>query len=451
MPRRRLIIETTAAARQTCAAPCEGEFALLPHDIFAPAEILLPAAGTDMEKWACLACDQFTSEPEYWRRAADFVGDAPSCLSLVLPEVYLGQPDVAQRIGAIHAAMDRALKTTLTRRFTGFVYVRRQLACGVRRGLVGAVDLEAYSYRRGEQPLIRPTENTVESRIPPRLAVRRGAALECPHILMLLDDPGDTVLGPLEAAADTLPLLYDTPLMLGGGRIEGRAVTDAARISQAKAAVAAFAGRPGPGGRAPIAIAVGDGNHSLATAKAYWEELKPTLSPAERENHPARWCLVELENIHDPANLVEPIHRAVFGAGADELRAAMASFFAARGARLHPGAPEAGGQQFTLLGAGADLPLALENAPAPLAVGSIELFLADFLAARPQARVDYIHGESSLRGLVQKGAAGLLLPPFDKADLFRGVYLGGVLPKKTFSMGHAEEKRYYLECRRIAR
>ncbi|MBC5582515.1 DUF1015 domain-containing protein [Anaerofilum sp. BX8] len=420
------------------------------HRIVEPAEILLPRADTDLEKWACLACDQFTSQPEYWQQAEALAGDSPSCLDLVLPEVYLDQPGVEARIENIHRAMRDALAHTLTRRVQGFVYVRRTTGSGVREGLVAAVDLEQYSYTKGAQPLIRPTENTVESRIPPRLAVRRGAALETPHILMLVDDPQNTLLGPLAAAREKLPLLYDTPLMLGGGRIEGRAVTDPVLVESVVAAAEAFAVRPGPGGRSPIAIAVGDGNHSLATAKAWWEEVKAGLSPAQAEGHPARYCLVELENIHDPAILVEPIHRVVFGVPEDAFTDAMQRFFAARGAALtRPGSAGDACQRFTLVTADGDRHYAVQNPAWPLCVGSLEAFLSDYLPAHPAARVDYIHGEAAVRGLAGRGALGLLLPPFEKEDLFRGVYLGGVLPKKTFSMGHAEEKRYYLECRRI--
>ncbi len=421
--------------------------------ILAPARILLPREGVDLSRWAVLACDQFTSQPDYWQRVRDYVGDAPSCLDLILPEVYLNEPDVDRRIDAIHRAMAAAQADILTRAVDGFLFLRRTTASGVREGLVAAVDLEQYSYAPGERPRIRPTERTVTERIPPRLAVRRGAPLECPHILMLADDPGNTLLGPLSAAADRSAPLYDTPLMFGGGRIAGWAVTDPALIEGAIAAVEAFARRPGPDGQPPIALAVGDGNHSLATAKAWWEEVKKGLSPAETAAHPARYCLVEIENIHDPAIRFEPIHRAVFGANADALPEEMTRFFAAQGAALRTGpqAADAGAaaQRFTLLAGGRRLDCALTGSPAPLCVGSIEAFLADWLSSHPGARVDYIHGEDSLAALAAAGAVGLLLPPFEKADLFRGVYLGGVLPKKTFSMGHAEEKRYYLECRAI--
>ena len=419
-----------------------------PHRLIEPARILLPDERVDLSRWAVLACDQFTSQPDYWQRVEEIVGTAPSCLDLILPEVWLDQPDVGVRIDSIHRAMDAARREVLTRSVEGFLYLRRTTASGVREGLVAAVDLEQYSYAPGAAPLIRPTERTVTERIPPRLAVRRGASLECPHILMLADDPENTLLGPLAAAVAEQPPLYDTPLMLGGGSIAGWAITDPVLIEGAIRAVEGFAARTGPNGAPPIALAVGDGNHSLATAKAWWEEIKQGLSPAEAATHPARYCLVEIENIHDPAIRFEPIHRALFGTDADTLLDAMTRFFAAQGMVLHRGGA-AEGQQFTLLTGESARPCTLSGSRWPLCVGSIEAFLADWLASHSEVRVDYIHGEDALRELAAQGAVGLLLPPFQKSDLFLGVYLGGVLPKKTFSMGHAEEKRYYLECRAI--
>ena len=419
-----------------------------PHRLIEPARILLPDERVDLSRWAVLACDQFTSQPDYWQRVEEIVGTAPSCLDLILPEVWLDQPDVGVRIDSIHRAMDAARREVLTRSVEGFLYLRRTTASGVREGLVAAVDLEQYSYAPGAAPLIRPTERTVTERIPPRLAVRRGASLECPHILMLADDPENTLLGPLAAAVAEQPPLYDTPLMLGGGSIAGWAITDPVLIEGAIRAVEGFAARTGPNGASPIALAVGDGNHSLATAKAWWEEIKQGLSPAEAATHPARYCLVEIENIHDPAIRFEPIHRALFGTDADTLLDAMTRFFAAQGMVLHRGGA-AEGQQFTLLTGESARPYTFSGSRWPLCVGSIEAFLADWLPSQPEVRVDYIHGEDALRELAAQGAVGLLLPPFQKSDLFLGVYLGGVLPKKTFSMGHAEEKRYYLECRAI--
>lgn len=428
---------------------------------FVAADILLPGAETDMGLWPVLACDQFTSQPEYWRKAEALTQNAPSTLHITLPEAYLESPDVDGRIAAIHAAMTDYRARVLTRSVHGFVYVERTTQSGVRGGLVGAVDLEAYSYEKGAAPLVRPSENTIVERIPPRLAVRRGAPLETPHIMMLLDDAACGVVEPFAEKKTALEKLYDTELMLGGGHIAGWAVTDAADIAAVESAVAALgtqaafdAKYPDAAGRPPLAVAVGDGNHSLATAKAYWEELKAALPPDARESHPARWCLVELVNVHCPALGIEPIHRAVFGTSMAQLTDAFLSFAAQHGAQACGMA--AAQQTFCFVDAASAQPGAaervecLKNAPWPLAVGTMDAFLTDFLAAHPDVKVDYIHGADNVRALARAGAVGVILPNFAKSDLFRGVVLGGVLPKKTFSMGHAEEKRYYLECRQIA-
>lgn len=453
---------------------------------FAAADILLPDEAIDMALWPALACDQFTSQPEYWQKAEALTAGAPGTLHITLPEIYLERPEKDARIAAIHETMRAYQKNVLARAVHGFVYVERTTQSGVRQGLVGAVDLEAYSYAPGAAPPVRPSEHTVPERIPPRLAVRRGAALETPHIMMLIDDAARAVVEPFAAKKESLRPLYDTGLMLGGGHIAGWAVTDAHDIAAIESAVAALGAQtvfdakyPEAAGRPPLAVAVGDGNHSLATAKAYWEELKPTLPPAARETHPARWCLAELVNIHSPALLIEPIHRVVFGVSAAELMDAFCSFTAAHGAvrcenaaeapvsdpaASHGAAadenaantpaackkaPTAACQTFRFAGPDGEQTVHIQNAPWPLAVGTAEAFLTEFTARHPAARVDYIHGEEHVRALAGPDAAGLLLPDFAKSDLFRGVALGGVLPKKTFSMGHAEEKRYYLECRAI--
>lgn len=423
--------------------------------IFRSANILLPQSGTDMGVWAALACDQFTSQPEYWQKAQSIAKEKPSTLHITLPEVYLEQADVRQRISAIQTNMELYASSLLTRSLHGFVYVERTTAAGVRPGLVGRVDLEAYSYEKGAKPLIRPSENTVVERIPPRLAVRRGALLETPHIMMLLDDERGQLIESFAAKKDRYTKVYDTDLMLGGGHIAGWAVTDASDTAIIENAIDfsctqdIFNARyPGAKGDAPIAMAVGDGNHSLATAKAYWEEIKPTLDNAEKESHPARWALVELVNIHCPAIQIEPIHRAVFGTDITTFTAAFSAFLSAHGAEYCSVA--AAEQTFQIVGGGAaELCEAIVHAPHPLAVGTLEMFLTEFCAANTGVKVDYIHGEDAVRELAAKGAVGVLLPEFKKSDLFKGVVLGGVLPKKTFSMGEATEKRYYMECRKI--
>ena len=422
---------------------------------FTAADILLPAAGVPLDPWACIAVDQFTSQPEYWQRAEHLADGKPSTLHIVLPEAYLGTPQEAERLESIRRTMDEYRKSVLTRKVHGYVYVERtQMDGTVRQGLVGAVDLDAYDYAKGSKPAIRPSESTVVERIPPRLKVRRGATLETPHVMMLADDADCTLIEPIGLMKNQLPPLYDGELMLGGGHLRGWAVEDPALIAGIDAALAAladpaaFARRwPAAKGQQPMVLAVGDGNHSLATAKAYWEELKPTLSEEQRRTHPARWCLAEVCNVHSPAIEIEPIHRVVFGVGAKELYAALDAWDQQQGSST-----TMSDQRLRLADAHGESAVALANPPAPLTVGSVEAFLADFLPAHPGVTVDYIHGESTALALASdpaKPATAILLPDFAKADLFKGVVLGGVLPRKTFSMGHAEEKRYYIECRKI--
>jgi len=422
-----------------------------------PAHILLPDAQIPLAQWGCVACDQFTSDRSYWEKASQEAAGGPSALNLILPEVYLHDADVAARIARIHSAMDDYAASVLTRAVDGFVYVERTEASGrVRQGLVGAVDLEAYSYRRGSRPAIRPSENTVESRIPPRLAVRRGAALETPHVMMLADDPACTLIEPIAARKAELPCLYEGELMLGGGHIAGWAVEDPALIEAIEAAVAALGSQeafdarwPAAAGAKPLTLAVGDGNHSLATAKAYWEELKkrsrPSRSPPTRRGGAWPRCATctptPLRSSRSTACCSTPTPEAVLLAlmtWSDENMAGVQY-----GSKCE--------QRFTLLGRGLQCGLCFASPTGALTVGTIDEFLEYYLETHPEAEVDYVHDEPAVRALCQKGAVGLLMPPFAKSDLFKGVVLGGVLPRKTFSMGHAEEKRYYIECRRITR
>ena len=423
---------------------------------FMPAHILLPDAAVPLGQWGCIACDQFTSDRAYWQRAAA-AAQGPSALHLVLPEVYLADGDLPARVEEIHRTMQRYTREVLTRAVDGFVYVERTLQSGrIRQGLVGRVDLEAYNYHRGSLSPVRPSENTVEERIPPRMAVRRGAQLETPHVMMLADDPGCTLIEPIGAQKARLRPLYDGELMLGGGHVAGWAVEDPALVEQVVAAMEAlgsagtFAARyPGAPGKHPLALAVGDGNHSLATAKAYWEELKPTLSPEQRQTHPARWCLAEVCNVRSDAVEIEPIHRVLFNTSYETVLLNLVTWSDENMAGVRFG--DAFDQKLRLTGVQEDCTLSFENPTAPLGVGTVDEFVEYFLENHPEARVDYVHDEAAVRAFsAQEGAVGLLLPPMEKGDLFRGVVLGGVLPRKTFSMGHAEEKRYYIECRRIA-
>ena len=413
-----------------------------------PDRILLPGAHVAPETWACVACDQYTSEPEYWRKAAETAGDAPSALKLILPECDL--KDSAERVPRIHAAMADYLSRGLLAPAVdpGFVLCERTTASGARLGLVCAVDLEQYSFEKGSLPLIRPTEQTIAARLPARLAIRRGAPVELTHILILIDDPDRTVLEPLRAKAGALRKLYDFDLMMGGGFLRGWAVDGEAELHHVDRSLNALLDRKiSASGPNPMLLAVGDGNHSLATAKAYWNEIREELSPAERETHPARFALAEIENIHDEALLFEPIHRVLTGADPDALLADWRAYAEARGMRLS----ETGeGHAFTLVSAGPDRRVVVSSPEGAIPCETAQKFLDDWLARHPAAEIDYIHGERSLRTLAAvPGRAGLLLPEIDKHSFFADVERLGVLPRKTFSMGEADEKRFYMEAKEI--
>ena len=422
---------------------------------FSPAHILLPSEQIKLEQWGCVACDQFTSDRSYWEKAEWAAAGSPSALNLILPEVYLEDEDVPRKIETIHAAMDEYTQSVLTRAVDGFIYVERTEQSGrVRQGLVGKIDLEAYSYAEGAKADIRPSEHTVESRIPPRMAVRRGASLETPHIMMLADDPQCTLIEPIAARKNELRKVYEGELMLGGGHVAGWAVEDPAMIDQIETALTALGSQeafdakyPDAARRDPLTLAVGDGNHSLATAKACWEELKKTLTPEQAENHPARWCLAEVCNVHSPAIEIEPIHRVLFNVDCAAVLLALITWSDENMAGCCFGGEKK--QPFTLAGPHMANVLSFEEPTAPLTVGTIDEFIEYYLERHPEGRVDYVHDEPAVRALCKKGAVAFLMPPFAKSDLFKGVVLGGVLPRKTFSMGHAEEKRYYIECRKI--
>ena len=422
---------------------------------FSPAHILLPAEQIPLEQWGCVACDQFTSDRSYWERAAEAAAGSPSALNLILPEVYLEESDVPARVAKIHETMEDYAHNVLPRAVDGFIYVERTERSGrVRQGLVGKIDLEAYSYAQGARQAIRPSERTVEERIPPRMAVRRGACLETPHVMMLADDPACTLIEPIGARKNELRKVYEGELMLGGGHIAGWAVEDPALLARIDAALQGLGSQeafdakyPEARGAKPLTQAVGDGNHSLASAKAYWEELKPTLTPEQRETHPARWCLAEVCNVHSPAIEIEPIHRVLFNVDCGAVLLALISWSDGNMAGICFGNSKK--QSFTLAGPHIANVLSFEDPVAPLTVGTIDEFIEYFMARHKEARVDYVHDEPAVRALTKQGGVGFLLPPFEKSDLFKGIVMGGVLPRKTFSMGHAEEKRYYIECRKI--
>lgn len=408
---------------------------------FMPADILLPQVDS-MERWAVIACDQFTSDPAYWARVASTVGDAPSTLQLILPEAELGTPQEAQHTKAINEAMIQYLNQNLFRVYpNSFVYVERVLQNGtVRKGLVGMVDLDAYDYTPGASSAIRATERTVTERIPPRQRVRRDASIELPHILLLSDDNEKVLIEPITAKKAELPLLYDFDLMEDGGHITGYLVSGAeveafnARLTDYSARCPQkYADLKG----SPLVFAVGDGNHSLATAKSCYEELKKNHPGEDLSNHPARFALVELENIHDEAQKFEPIHRVIVDTDPEALLKALEPWCAPDGYPVPWFAGEKSGTVY------------LDRNRSQLEVGVLQQFLDEYLADHP-GKIDYIHGDDDLKNLAkQENAIGFLLPAMAKSQLFRGVVADGVLPRKTFSMGHAREKRYYLEGRKI--
>ncbi len=419
-------------------------------------EILLPPKGTDMYKWAVVACDQFTSQKEYWEEARRIIGDAPSTLDLILPEAWLGAQDEQERIARIKEKMQEYLHNgTLVKQPQGFVLVERTAAGNTRHGLVMALDLEKYDYSKGSGTLIRATEGTIVERIPPRLRIREGAAVELPHILVLIDDPEETVIEPLTAQAEKLPLLYDTDLMLGGGHISGRLVSGEKEIMGVLEALTALSDKAAfekkYGSKPVLLFAMGDGNHSLATAKANWEKIKATLPEEQRENHPARYALIELNNVHDKGIVFEAIHRNVFGIPGEKLVEALLQKLREQngGAEIGPEQAPAGGEKHVIPFYYGDKSGAfIVTEPAvQLAVGTLQNAI-DAVLKELGGEVDYIHGIDVVKELAQKpDTTGFLLPDMEKSELFPTVVYDGALPRKTFSMGEAAEKRYYMEAR----
>ena len=418
-----------------------------------PAKILLPdfpvLDKAAWQKWATIACDQFTSEPEYWESVKETVGDAPSTLSLILPEVYLDRRD--ELSPRIHGEMERVLSSVLTNENgEGMIYLSRTQSDGEKReGIVARIDLEDYSYEKGSQSIVRATEGTVLERIPPRVAVRRGAPLELPHVMLLIDDPDMTVIEPVGNSSDEYKTAYDFDLMLGGGHVTGRWIPKSLypQIRSALAALItkeALAARYGSDEIAPLLFAVGDGNHSLASAKAYYEEIKAKIGKDAAASHPARYALVEIVNLHSPALRFEPIYRVVFGADRDDLLSAL-SVYASSSSRPKNGKT----QRIVWLSDGETGEITVEDPSSQLPVGSLQSFLDGYMKEHPAVTIDYIHGEDALASLSKNGAVGFLFSGMEKSELFATVIYDGSLPRKTFSMGHARDKRYYLEARKI--
>lgn len=406
----------------------------------APFPVLLPGRDTDLRFWPVIAVDQFTSQPEVWIEAEARVGSHPSTLRMVLPEAFLaeGEAETKRRTqAALHAMEDYLGRGVLQEAFRGMVLTERTTASGCRPGLLLCADLEAYDYAPGSRLPIRATEETVFARIPPRLKLREQALVELSHALLLADDPMDSLIGPFYAARNSLPPLYDIALTMGGGRLRGWKLSGEEVLSKLLSAFLAHRKRVEGSG---MLFAVGDGNHSLAAAKAAWQRVRADLSASERQGHPARFAMAELINLHSSALRLEPIHRALFGIKEEGLLSLLAP--------LRPSETEQA-PDLRLVTEGRDLPLRLALAPDETVLGALQPLLDREEAAGAFA-MDYIHGEEEVRRLArERSAVGILLPPFQKADLFPLVEKQGRLPKKSFSLGDAHEKRFYMECRRL--
>lgn len=435
-------------------------------------EILLPKVGTDMTKWAVVACDQFTSQPDYWQETENIVGDAPSTLRLMLPEMYLEKPDEAERIQRINATMKQYLDTgVLESMGQGIMYIERRAGANVRHGVIVALDLECYDYSKGSTTLIRATEGTIVERIPPRLRIRKDAPVELPHILVLIDDPERTVIEPIGESVSDCDKRYDFDLMQNGGHIKGYLVNDDERVNAMLRALEKLASpevfSEKYGTDAPsLLFAMGDGNHSFATAKANWENIKKTLSSEEIENHPARYALVELENVHDTGIEFEPIHRVVFGVDTHKAVAYLSSKLSEQNGECEVHIYGSKAERDEAMAANENkschlLPFMIKEGygyfmvsepSAQLEVGTLQNALDVFIKETEGATIDYIHGEQVVDELGRKdNNMGFILPNMGKSAFFKTVIFDGALPRKTFSMGEANEKRYYLECRRISK
>ncbi|MCX7710330.1 MAG: DUF1015 domain-containing protein [Clostridia bacterium] len=438
--------------------------------------ILMPTTTVDLTKWSVVACDQYTSQEEYWDKVEETVGSAYSTFRLTLPEVYLEKTETEDRIKKINGSMKEYLKEgVLVPLVSGMVYVDRKTShVESRKGLILAVDLEKYDYTKGSQTLIRATEGTVLERIPPRVKIRENAVIESPHIMLLIDDPDRTVIEPLAANAYKLEKLYDFELMMNGGHIQGYKVesTDAVEgvlnALEKLAKPEVFKNKYGVGDdKGVLLFAVGDGNHSLASAKAHWVNVKETLSESEQESHPARFALVEVVNVHDSGITFEPIHRVVFNIDTRAFLNQMVDFFNKMNCqaafKVFDSEKAMKSEVIRLKSGGAAhvIPFVSKdtygvfsvNCPKlNLEVGTLQTFIDEYVKENKDAKVDYIHGDDVVVSLGSKeGNIGFFLPAMDKHDLFKTVILDGSLPRKTFSMGEAEEKRFYLECRKIVK
>ena len=414
---------------------------------FKRGNILLPK-NTDMTKWSVVACDQYTSEPEYWNDVEKIVGDAPSTLKLTLPEIYLEDENISERIAKINSNMKALLDEDFFNEYKdSMIYLERTQSDGkIREGLIGVVDLEAYSYEKGAETPIRATEKTVIERIPPRVKIRENAPLELPHIMILIDDDKKQIIENLKNKVSEDDIVYDFDLMKNGGHVKGYLLNEETMDEVDKglkelADKEVFAKKYDVNNKEVLLFAMGDGNHSLATAKACYEKLKETMSEEEYLNNPARYALVELVNLHSPALEFEAINRVIFNTNPEKLLNSLKEYYQIN--------KDGNGQEIEVITNDVDEKWYIENPKSNIAVGSIQIFLDEYLKNN-EGKFDYIHGEETTKNLAkQSGNVGFIFEAMPKNELFKTVILDGSLPRKTFSMGHSYDKRYYLESRKI--
>lgn len=398
----------------------------------------LPNASVDLACWAVIACDQYTSQPEYWKTIEKRVKDKPSCLHLIYPEAFLSQGD--QRIQTIQQTMERYLQEGILEEKiqNGFVLLKRSTLSGDRYGLVGIIDLEAYDYDPHTDCPIRATEGTIESRIPPRVRIRQNALLELSHVMVLIDDPQKQLIEELASQKAAFPVLYDCDLMMDGGHLTGYAIQGA---DAEKVEATLYRMQEDSKG---LFLAVGDGNHSLATAKACWEKVKVHLNDQQRANHPARFAMVELVNLHSPALIFEPIHRILFHTDLEDLYLGFEKYCQVQNIEIQQG------NEIYFHQGSTEKKINLVKSDDRLPIDVLQDYLDSYLNDHPQSSIDYIHGQEAMMSLLQDTSnCGIFLDRIDKNSLFSAIMAGGVLPRKTFSMGEADEKRFYMEARKV--
>lgn len=413
-------------------------------NIFKKADILIPQ-NVDFSKWSVVACDQYTSEPEYWEDVKKLTENSPSTLNIVFPEVYLSEGE--GRIEEINKTMKKYIDDGIFKEYkNSLIYVERTVGNGkIRHGIVGMIDLEEYDFSKGSGSYVRATEGTVLERIPPRVKIRENAKLELPHVMILIDDRTKSIIESLSDKKSNFEKVYDFELMKKGGHIEGYKIDDEEAdkiISSLDVLEEEYSSKYGDNSDAKLIFAVGDGNHSLATAKTCWENLKKNLSEDEKKDHPARFALCELVNLHDESLEFEPIHRVMFNVDEDKFYNELEKYY-------EISYTDNGAQKFVAVSEKGEREVYVKDPSSSLSVGTLQNFIDDYIKNNG-GEVDYIHGDDVTRRLgTMKGNMGFLLPVMEKNELFITVIKDGALPRKTFSMGEAHEKRFYLEAKKI--